>query len=142
MAGVPLWVDMGLSSGRTPTMKLGRLMPASSVTKYIMNILFIDTTSNKEIIVRLTVDGKDFEEKRAIENNRTQIVLPLIDQLLKEHNLSPKDLNAIEVNEGPGSFTGVRVGVSIANTLSFALQIPVNGITLKENGKLVEPNYG
>lgn len=107
-----------------------------------MNTLFIDTTSNKEIIVRLTSDGKDFEEKREIENNRTQIVLPLIDQLLKEHNLFPKDLNSIEVNAGPGSFTGVRVGVSIANALSFALQIPVNNITLKENGKLVEPVYG
>ena len=87
-----------------------------------MNILYIDTTSNKEIIVRLTIDGKDFEEKRAIENNRTQIVLPLIEQLLTEHNLSPKDLDSIQAHEGPGSFTGIRVGVSIANAFSFALQ--------------------
>lgn len=106
-----------------------------------MNTLYIDTISNKEIIVRLTVGKEIFEEKRAIENNRTQIVLPLIDQLLKEHNLSPKDITSIEVNTGPGSFTGVRVGVSIANALSFALQIPANNITLKENGKVVEPKY-
>ena len=106
-----------------------------------MNSLFIDTTSNKEIIVRLTTGGKEFEEKREIENNRTQIVLPLIDKLLKEHNLSPKDLNSIEVNAGPGSFTGIRVGVSIANTLSFALQISVNNITFKEDGKVVQPKY-
>ena len=106
-----------------------------------MNKLFIDTTCNKEIIVRLSIDGKDFEEKREIENNRTQIVLPLIQQLLKEHNLSAKDLDTIEVNEGPGSFTGVRVGVSIANTLSFALQIPVNTITIQKDGHLVEPIY-
>ena len=97
-----------------------------------MNILYIDTTSNKEIIVRLTIDEKDFEEKRAIENNRTQIVLPLIAQLLKEHNLSPKDIDSVVAHAGPGSFTGIRVGVSIANAFSFALQ---------HNTPPIEPHY-
>lgn len=106
-----------------------------------MNKLYIDTTNNKEIIVRLTVDGKEYEIKQEISFNRGQVALPLVEQLLQEHNLTPRDLQAVEVNAGPGSFTGVRVGVAIANALSFALQIPVNGITFKENGKLVDPIY-
>ena len=47
-------------------------------------------------------------------------------------------IDAIEVNAGPGSFTGLRVGASIANALSFALGIPVNG---KPLGEIVEPRY-
>lgn len=104
----------------------------SGRTQENMKTLFIDTTSNKEIIVRLTIDKEIFEEKREIENNRTQIVLPLIHQLLQKHNLSPKDIEKIDVNEGPGSFTGVRVGVSIANAFSYAI---------KNSKALVEPIY-
>jgi len=46
------------------------------------------------------------------------------------------DVTEIEVNLGPGSFTGLKIGVAIANTLSFALDIPVNG-----QRKLVLPKY-
>lgn len=106
-----------------------------------MNKLFIDTTSNQEIIVRLTIDTNVYEKKVAIQNNRTQVVLPTIEKLLKENNLSVKTLDAIEVNTGPGSFTGLRVGAAIANALGFALQIPVNNIAFKESGKVVEPHY-
>ena len=106
-----------------------------------MNSLFIDTASNKEVIIKLTTHDRSFEIKQEISFNRTQVVLPLIEKLLKDHNLSLQNIDSVEVNAGPGSFTGVRVGVAIANAIAFALQIPVNGITLKENGKLVEPIY-
>lgn len=106
-----------------------------------MKKLFLDTTSNKEVIIRLYIDEKEFEVKQEIAFNRGQVVLPLVDELLKKHSVEPEELDAVEVNAGPGSFTGVRVGVAIANALSFALQIPVNGITIKDNGKLVEPVY-
>ena len=64
--------------------------------------------------------------------------MPVIVSLLKEYTLSFQDINAIEVNPGPGSFTGVRVGVSVANALSYALDIPVNG---KKDMSFVEPVY-
>ena len=38
-----------------------------------------------------------------------------------------KDLKEVEVEIGPGSFTGLRVGVSVANALGYSLNIPVNG---------------
>lgn len=106
-----------------------------------MKTIYIDTTSNKEVTVDLTIDEEVFAVKQEIAFNRGQVVLPIIKELLEKHNLSPKDIDAVEVNAGPGSFTGVRVGVSIANALAFGLGISVNGVTLKENGKLVEPQY-
>ena len=70
----------------------------------------------------------------------SQIVLPMITELLTQKGKSLNDLTEIEVFTGPGSFTGLRVGVSIANALGYALKIPVNG---KEPSKLeiVEPIY-
>lgn len=48
-----------------------------------------------------------------------------IEQLLKETALQPKDLNAISVSSGPGSYTGLRIGFSAAKGLAYALQIPI-----------------
>lgn len=101
----------------------------------------IDTTDNKKVLVKLTIDSETFVKEETVEARSSQRVLPLIEILLQEHRLTPQDIEAIEVNEGPGSFTGVRVGVSIANALAFGLGIPVNGTKI-ENGKtLIEPKY-
>ena len=55
-----------------------------------------------------------------------------IEQLLKETSLSSKDLNAISISSGPGSYTGLRIGFSAAKGLAYALQIPLITIdTLK-----------
>src|SRR5437773_11994663 len=81
--------------------------------------LFIDTTSNKKIIVRLQIDEKEYVVQKELTSYKAQIILPVIVSLLKEYTLSFQDINAIEVNPGPGSFTGVRVGVSVANALSY-----------------------
>lgn len=101
-------------------------------------ILFIDTSSNKQISIGVGIDGNNDMLTEAVGRNRAQAVLPLMDQLLNKHGLQPTDITAIEVNKGPGSFTGVRVGVSIANTLGYGLGIPVNK---KKSGIFVEPEY-
>lgn len=106
-----------------------------------MKTLYIDTTSNTEIIVSLTINGEKDEVKRGLEQRKAQVLLPIIEELLKKHRLKLQDLDEIEVNHGPGSFTGVRVGVSVANALSYALGIPVNGINVAESEKIVEPVY-
>ncbi len=101
-------------------------------------ILLIDTSDNKKIKVGLKVDRNAFYLSSSPTALKSQVVLVLIDKLLKKHGLQATDLTQIEVNLGPGSFTGLRVGVSVANALGFSLKIPING---KKVGDLAEPLY-
>lgn len=103
-----------------------------------MVILFIDTSDNKQIKVGLRIDDKDYLEDRPLDRKKAQVVLPLLQKLLHEHKLTLGEITAIEVNPGPGSFTGLRVGVTIANTLATLLHVPINK---KKNGELVTPAY-
>jgi tRNA threonylcarbamoyladenosine biosynthesis protein TsaB len=103
-----------------------------------MNTLYIDTRNNKEIIVRLKVNGDIFEEVSAASKNNAQATLPIIEKLLERVKLGISDIDEINIERGPGSFTGLRVGISIANALSFAGLIRVNG---KKLGKIEEPQY-
>lgn len=90
-------------------------------------ILHIDTKDRKTIKVSLKKDGKIIKSLSEENEYGSQVLLPLIEKLLKSHRLEFKDLKGIEVETGPGSFTGLRVGVSVANALGFSLGIPVNG---------------
>lgn len=92
----------------------------------MQKVLLIDTSSNKEIKVGMRIEGKCRYLKRKISKQKAQIALPMIDKLLKQYGFGLKDLELIEVNSRPGSFTGIRVGMAIANALAFALKIPVN----------------
>ena len=102
-----------------------------------MNILILDTSDNKKISVGLRINEKKFIQTRKIGSNKAQIILPMIDRILKKHSLKPEDLSDVRVNAGPGSYTGLRVGLSIANALSFALKIGING----KAGEVILPIY-
>lgn len=106
-----------------------------------MKTIYIDTTDNTKILVRLTIDDKVIEKEKKVEARSAQLVLPLIDELLKQYGLGVHDLEEIEVNEGPGSFTGTRVGVSVVNALGFSLGIPVNGTKIEKGKTTTEPSY-
>jgi tRNA threonylcarbamoyladenosine biosynthesis protein TsaB len=103
-----------------------------------MKILYIDTSNNKKTVVGLKMDGKDAILEKESANWKSQAVLPMVMEVLCTHSLQLTDIDAIEVVLGPGSFTGLRVGVSIANALATWLNIPVNGQPL---GEIVEPIY-
>jgi len=91
--------------------------------------LYIDTTQWEMAVIRLEDDHENvlgewrFEAGRALSDK----LLRGIDELLKEHAIAKEDLSEIQVVPGPGSFTGTRIGVAVANSISFALQIPING---------------
>jgi len=101
-------------------------------------ILIIDTSSNKVVKVGLQIDDEAHMLEQTIDHRKAQAVLPMAEQLLTEHKLTIQDVTNIEVTPGPGSFTGLRVGVAIANALGFLLKVSVNG---KPVGEFVEPVY-
>ncbi|MEK7559379.1 MAG: tRNA (adenosine(37)-N6)-threonylcarbamoyltransferase complex dimerization subunit type 1 TsaB [Patescibacteria group bacterium] len=103
-----------------------------------MKTLIIDSSDSKQIIVGLKIGSKKYILKHKTDAKKAQAILPLIDKIFKKYSIEAKDLDSITVNIGPGSFTGLRVGISIANTLGFILKIPVND---KNAGELVEPYY-
>jgi tRNA threonylcarbamoyladenosine biosynthesis protein TsaB len=100
--------------------------------------LKIDTSDNKRISVDFEIGNK---KDKLVEDStflRSEATLPAINKLLHKNNARIEDVEKVTVNKGPGSFTGLRVGVAIANALSFLLKIPVNG---KKVGELEEPVY-
>lgn len=99
-------------------------------------ILKINSTLRDQVIVELiNVKGKSTIIKK--QKPGSQILLPAILEILKKNKKSIKDITEVKVNPGPGSFTGTRVGVAVANALGFALDIPVNG----KKGKIALPVY-
>lgn len=102
------------------------------------NILSIDTSDNKTIKISLISNGQEELIISDSKNLKSQACLLLIEEVLKRKNLKLKDLTSIHVNKGPGSFTGLRIGIAIANTLSFLLNIPINN---KKIGDFEEPVY-
>lgn len=96
-------------------------------------ILFIDTAAYNRIVA--ISDGKT-EIIRKMEKNDLDLssrMLPMIEETLKEANLTSKDIDTIFVVTGPGSFTGIRIGVTIAKTWAWTFNkkiIPVSELEL------------
>lgn len=97
-----------------------------------MNILAIDT-SNLAMGVAL-VDGEKVlaECTTNVRKNHSVRLMPTVTRLLEEVQLSPEELGGIVVARGPGSYTGVRIGVTAAKTLAWALRIPLVGVSSME----------
>lgn len=81
--------------------------------------LIIDTTQSRTA----TVTFGNFK-------GTSDSLLPLIEKALEHEHAASTDITEIEVETGPGSFTGVRVGFAVANMLGCLLKIPINGTPL------------
>ncbi|MEK7118936.1 MAG: hypothetical protein AAB889_00265 [Patescibacteria group bacterium] len=88
-------------------------------------IVYIDTSDQDTAKVAVEIDGKQYEKTSQSRVMKAQMVLPLIEILLKEHAIQLSDISEIRVYEGSGSYTGIRVGMSVANALALLLGIPV-----------------
>jgi len=91
--------------------------------------LFIDT-SLSDVSIALVKDNKLISEiKNSIPGQHSIYVTKYIDDVLKDCNLSPKDVDEIVVVNGPGSFTGIRIGVTIAKIFAYLQKIRIVSIT-------------
>lgn len=88
--------------------------------------LYINTKDSKTVTVELS-DKQRIVDSLS-ENNQfgSQALLPLIQKILNKNKVSFNQIDEIEVEEGPGSFTGLRVGAAVAQAMGFALNKPVN----------------
>lgn len=94
----------------------------------MITILHIDTSSNV-CSVGISINNKliDIIEESNGFSHSEKLHL-YISSLLNKNQLKPSDLSAVAVNQGPGSYTGLRIGVSAAKGMAFALNIPLIGI--------------
>ena len=61
--------------------------------------------------------------------NHSLRAMPAIDEIFEKVGIAPSEIDAIAVSEGPGSYTGVRIGVTIAKTLAWTLKKPLIGVS-------------
>lgn len=97
-----------------------------------MKILAIDTSSS--ISSTAILDDEVLIDKNELNNGRThsENLMPLIDELLKRNNITVKDINLLACSVGPGSFTGIRIGVASIKAIAEVLKIKVAGVTSLE----------
>jgi len=90
------------------------------------NILCIETATTN-CSVALGVEGKvrGIREENDLNYSHSERLHILINELLKENDLTLSQLDAIAISKGPGSYTGLRIGVSAAKGLCFSLDIPL-----------------
>lgn len=97
-----------------------------------MNILAIETTGAEASVAVINDKGEVFMEASDQKLNHLQNLMPMMDILLEKCGMSIDDVNYIAVSEGPGSFTGIRIGVSSARALAQALGLQTISVpTLK-----------
>ena len=100
-------------------------------------ILYINTADKDSVKVTLKSKNGQLWQKSAGRSLTSQALLGVIEKLLKEAGIETTDLTKIEFFRGPGSYTGLKVGATVANTLGWLLKIPVNG----QKNKIVLPDY-
>lgn len=90
-----------------------------------MITLFIDT-SFADVSIALLKDNKIINKiVKSIPNEHSKYALTYIDEVLKKSDIKPEQVNNIMVVNGPGSFTGIRIGLTIAKVYAYLLKIEV-----------------
>jgi tRNA threonylcarbamoyladenosine biosynthesis protein TsaB len=98
-----------------------------------LKILGIDTSTkfcnlglieDEDVLIEYTING--------LKKKHSSILVPAIKELLKTIDLKMEEINGIAVSIGPGSFTGLRIGLGVAKGLSYACSLPLLGIPTLE----------
>ena len=93
-----------------------------------MILLAIDTATEC-CSAALWVDGKLYQRSTVQPRLHAELILPFIDELLTEAGIQKKNIQGLVVGQGPGAFTGVRIGVGVAQGLALALNIKVAAVS-------------
>ena len=97
-----------------------------------MFVLGIDTSNATLSVALVDKDQTLIEVTEHTKNNQSERLMPVIDSIFKQINRQPKDLDLIAVAQGPGSYTGIRIGVTVAKLLAWTLNKPLVGVSSLE----------
>lgn len=89
-----------------------------------MKILAIETAT-EACSAALNIDDTCIQRFEIAPRRHTELILPMIDELLREADIQTSDLDAIAFGQGPGAFTGVRIAIGVTQGLAFAHNLPV-----------------
>ena len=93
-----------------------------------MKVLSIDTSS-KIASIAIIEDGRVLDEMHVLsEEEHSQTLMPMIEKLFNDNNMDLDEIDLIGCSRGPGSFTGIRIGIATAKAFSDAKNIPLIGI--------------
>lgn len=96
-----------------------------------MKYLFLDTSS-EELVIAISDDNHIIEQRNLqAMNNYSKYALVELETIFKQSNLNPNDIDKLFIVNGPGSFTGVRIGVAIIKTYAWSLNktvIPISSL--------------
>ena len=107
-----------------------------------MLILALESSANPASVAVCSDEkliGQYFQNS---ELTHSRTLLPMAEALLKNLDITISDIGLVAVSSGPGSFTGVRIGVSVAKGLSWGLEIPVCGVSTLEAMAFQTPGQG
>jgi tRNA threonylcarbamoyladenosine biosynthesis protein TsaB len=88
-------------------------------------LLVVDTSTDRAMVVLDLADGRPFEAPAGTSRQHGRALLASVQSLLTNAGVRPFDLSAIGVGLGPGSFTGLRIGLTAAKTLAYAVGCPL-----------------
>ncbi len=106
-----------------------------------MNILAIETTGAEASVAVINEKEEVFMEASDQKLNHLQNLMPMTDILLQKRGMTIDDVDYIAVSEGPGSFTGIRIGVSSARALAQALNLETIGVPTLKSFLYNAPDY-
>jgi len=95
-------------------------------------ILYINTSQRERVEFAIIKDREVFLLQRNTGLKQSEQALFLLDSFLKKNKIKLSNIKRIVINRGPGSFTAVRLGIVLANTLALALKISIVGIYNQE----------
>jgi len=92
-------------------------------------VLLAIETATSSCSAALSVDGEVCERIEVGQNIHSQVLLSMINELFQESALEVGQLDAVAVGQGPGSFTGLRIGIGVAQGIAYGADCPMIGVS-------------
>ncbi len=100
--------------------------------KAILKRLLSIDTATEVCSAAIQFDGQVFYRESAEPRSHAKLILPMIESLIKDAGCVLSELDGMAVTIGPGSFTGIRIGISVAQGLSYSVGLPLIGVSSLE----------